>query len=524
MKTLENDFFNPFECCSAGILVRNAETRKFVHANSAFAKLLGCEPDELTLLESKNLFPAESLAHSESELNALADGKKILVSCIPCLKKDGTIIHTDAYASNAGVAGGEYHVFFFTDSAKRKSSEKEIFENEEKYRTILENIEQVYYETDLAGNFTFFNAPLCDLLGFSRRELTGMNYRQYMDRENADKVRGICKNVYRTGVPDRGFVWDFIRKDGSIRQIGASVFPMKNREGRPVGFRGIARDISERKKTETETAQNQKLESIGRLAAGIAHEINTPTQYVGDNTHFLKDSFRDIDILLRKFENLLAAVKAGDDTAGLVPELEAAIETADVDYLREEIPVAIGQSLEGVDRVANIVRAMKEFSYPGGDEKTPMDINKAISGTITITRNEWKYIAEMKTDFDESLHSVPIFPDEFNQVILNLIINAVHAIEDKQSSDGKLGVIGVSTNLDGDWVEIRISDTGPGIPKVIRPMLFEPFFTTKGVGRGTGQGLAISHSVIVKKHGGSIRFETEMGKGTVFIIRIPVDD
>ncbi|MCK5558929.1 MAG: sensor histidine kinase, partial [Candidatus Hydrogenedentes bacterium] len=259
------------------------------------------------------------------------------------------------------------------------------------------------------------------------------------------------------------------------------------------------------------------------LAAGIAHEINTPTQYVADNTRFLEESFTDLAELLRKYGQLLEAAKQGDVAPELLAEVKAAAEQADVEYLAEEIPQAIEQSLEGVDRVSTIVRAMKEFSHPGGKDKTAIDINKAIENTITIARNEWKYVAEMVTEFDAALPLVSCLPGELNQVILNLIMNAAQAIGRvvRDDSNGK-GQITVSTRRDDGWAEIRISDTGTGIQTDVLPRIFDPFFTTKEVGKGTGQGLAIARSVIADKHGGTIDFESEEGKGTVFTVRLPI--
>jgi len=194
-------------------------------------------------------------------------------------------------------------------------------------------------------------------------------------------------------------------------------------------------------------------------------------------------------------------------------------------YLTDEVPKDIQQTLEGVERDRNIVQAMKEFSHPVGKEETFINLNKAIQNTITVARNEWKYVAEMVTDFDPSLPLVSCLPGELNQVFLNMIINAAHAIADVvgDGSKGK-GTITVSTRHDGNWAEVRISDTGMGIPENIRSRIFDPFFTTKKVGKGTGQGLTISHSVIVDKHGGTIHFETEVGKGTTFIIRLPIEN
>jgi signal transduction histidine kinase len=287
--------------------------------------------------------------------------------------------------------------------------------------------------------------------------------------------------------------------------------------------RQLQADIKKRDLMEVQLRQAQKLESIGQLAAGIAHEINTPIQYVGDNTRFIQDAFADVSKLLRQHESLLQAVEQNAATPQLISEVKSAIAAADVTYLEKEIPKAAAQTLEGVERVTRIVRAMKDFSHPGASEKTTTNLNKAIESTLMVSRNEWKYVAEMVTDFDPNLPSAPCLPGEFNQVILNLVINAAHAITDVVGSGATAkGTITVSTRRCGELAEIRIRDTGPGIPEKIRERIFDPFFTTKGVGKGTGQGLAIAHSVIVERHGGRLLFETEVGKGTTFVIQLPL--
>ena len=263
--------------------------------------------------------------------------------------------------------------------------------------------------------------------------------------------------------------------------------------------------------------------SIGQLAAGIAHEINTPTQYVSDNTRFLRDAFGDLAGLLTEFSGLLEAARAETPVRDMISAIDDSLEKADLGYLMEEIPKAIDQSLDGVERISKIVLAMKEFSHPGVNGKTGVDINKAIASTITVASNEWKYVTELQTEFDPSLPLVPCLAAELNQVILNLIINAAHAIAEL-TRDGRKGTITVRTRRVGSMAEISISDTGCGIPEEIRSRVFDPFFTTKEVGKGTGQGLAISRSVIVDKHDGTISFETEDGKGTTFFIRLPLAD
>ena len=294
-------------------------------------------------------------------------------------------------------------------------------------------------------------------------------------------------------------------------------------DDRGVTFIFMGEDISDRLLLEHELVQAQKLESIGHLAAGIAHEINTPTQFVGDNVRFLSDSFSEIGRLLEQYQRLLAAAKTGVWPEALIETCEEANRGADLEYLLAEIPKAIEQSTEGIDRVATIVRAMKEFAHPGSKEKTAVNLNKAIESTAIVARNEWKYVADLHTNLDPSLPPVPCLVGEFNQVVLNMIVNATHAIVDAVKGTGGKGTITICTGRVGDFVEVRIADTGMGIPESIRHKIFDPFFTTKEVGQGTGQGLAIARSVVVDKHGGTIAVESEVGKGTTFLIRLPLN-
>ncbi|MDR3709655.1 MAG: PAS domain S-box protein [Capsulimonadaceae bacterium] len=304
--------------------------------------------------------------------------------------------------------------------------------------------------------------------------------------------------------------------------LGLTINPLKDVNEKQSGFLLLATDITKRRVLESQLAQSQKLESIGNLAAGIAHEINTPIQYVGDNTRFLNDAFLDLHKVVKTCKDIVEATEKHDSVNEIVKQLRSALEEADVDYLTEEIPSAINQSLEGVERVAHIVRAMKEFSHPGQEEMTSVDLNRAIDSTITVARNEWKYVADIHTDFEEDLPAVPCYPSSFNQVILNMIINAAHAISDVVAGSNSKGTISVSTRRAGGMAEITISDTGTGIPADILGRIYDPFFTTKPVGRGTGQGLSISHTVIVEKHQGTIDVDTKVGSGTTFTIRLPL--
>lgn len=315
-----------------------------------------------------------------------------------------------------------------------------------------------------------------------------------------------------------------LRVDGTPfpLELAVSVFEL---EGKRHGV-WICRDITARKEAqekqlrlEQELRQSQKLESLGTLASGIAHEINTPIQYINDNAHFLKESFADLMSVFQAYDVLLQKAETDDQFKEQVGAVRANAKAADVDFLKEEIPSSIVQTLDGIERISKIVNAVKEFSHPGTTEMTAIDMNQAIETTLSVTRNEWKYVAEVETAFDQSLPMVPCLPGDINQVIMNLIVNAAHAIESK-GGDG-LGQITIKTHHTDSNVEISVTDTGCGIPEANRGQIFDPFFTTKDVGKGTGQGLSIAFNIVTQKHDGALSFTTEEGVGTTFTITLP---
>lgn len=287
----------------------------------------------------------------------------------------------------------------------------------------------------------------------------------------------------------------------------------------------LGQALAQLRGTQAKLIQAQKLEAIGQLAAGIAHEVNTPTQYVSDNTSFAQKAVAGLITALQASMAVVQAVKDGTVAPDLIAAADAAVEKAKVPYLIKQLPRALDQSREGLERIASIVQAMKEFSHPSGSEKKLVNLRETIETTIAVARNEWKYVADVELDMPAALPLVPALRNEFNQVILNLIVNAAHAIGEATAggSQGKGKIRIVGRNL-GEQVEIRISDTGAGIPEAARAKVFEPFFTTKEVGKGTGQGLAIAYSVIVDKHQGSISFETEVNRGTTFVLCLPLAD
>lgn len=280
--------------------------------------------------------------------------------------------------------------------------------------------------------------------------------------------------------------------------------------------------IHERERLQNQLLEAQKLESIGQLAAGIAHEINTPAQYVGDNTRFLRNEFQGIMKLIDSCACFLNHENDQLSWEERSTQIRETLDDLDFEFIRDEIPQAIDQSIEGIDRITHIVKAMKEFSHPGSAHKEPADINAAIKSTSVVCSNRWKYAADIEFDFDSTLGPVPCLLGEFNQVVLNMIVNAADAIESHHAGSGEKGQICVSTRKRDQFVQICIKDNGGGMPESVRAKIFDPFFTTKVVGKGTGQGLAISRDVIVNKHGGKVVCETEEGVGTKFIIELPL--
>ncbi len=314
--------------------------------------------------------------------------------------------------------------------------------------------------------------------------------------------------------------------NGSAEPVWVEIFVtlVQRTDGSPGFLTVVCHDISHRKRMELELMHAQKLESIGQLAAGIAHEINTPTQYVSDNTTFLESGFSKLLQVVDDYEALLTRVDGGERlSAAEVKAAKRRLRKAKLPFLRAQIPEAIEQSLDGLDRISKIVGAMKDFSHPSRGEKRAIDLNRAIEATVRISRNEWKFVATVDLELDASLPLVPAIADELNQVFLNILVNAAHAIADKHAP-GDLGTITIRTYLEGERAVVAIRDTGAGMPPAVQARIFDPFFTTKEVGKGTGQGLSIAHSIIVDKHGGRIQLDSTPGEGTEFRLLLPLTE
>ncbi len=390
------------------------------------------------------------------------------------------------------------------------------------WREVIDTSNDAFVSVDASGVVSEWNVRAEALFGWSREAAIGrpLHDTLFPEKRGESPASGL-QQLTRAGHEGKRIEVLATCSDG--REIPAEIsMSMMHRNGEIV-FNAFIHDISARRELQAQLAHGQKLESIGQLSAGIAHEINTPTQYVGDNTRFVRDALDDVMAVLDAYAKLADDVRSGADPQRALTEVEQALETADLDYLTGELKDAVSQSLDGIDRVASIVRAMKEFSHPGSATKTPTNLNEAIAATITVATNEWKYVAAVERDFDDSLPLVPCLPGDFNQVVLNIIVNAAHAIGDKLGKNStEKGLITVSTKAEAEWARITITDSGCGIPDDVVNRIFDPFFTTKDVGVGTGQGLAISRSVIVDKHAGTLEVDTKLGEGSTFTIRIPL--
>ena len=402
-------------------------------------------------------------------------------------------------------------------TAAAQETAKQLQEQNVKVQAILDYAAEGIITIDSNCKVTSFNPAAVRIFGCPSDEIIGHCLSVLVPEFSTERMAQIHSSQH--GYQD-SFECTGRRADGSEFILEITVSCVSQNELKMII--AFVRDRTKRKNLESQLALAQKMESVGQLAAGIAHEINTPIQYVGDNAKFLKDAFGDLETLLELHENLSHEVESNGEYLALVEMIRTKVQAADLDFVREEVPQAIEQAISGAERVASIVRAMKEFSHPGVSQRTAFDVNQSIQSTITVSSNEWKYFATVETDFQDSLPNAIGYPGDLNQAFLNMIVNAAHAIEKRQESEkSHVGLIKVSSRSIDNWIEISISDNGTGIPKDDQGRIFDPFFTTKPVGKGTGQGLSITHGVIVEKHGGSLKVESKPGQGTTFTLRIP---
>ena len=374
-------------------------------------------------------------------------------------------------------------------------------------RTMIDLIPAFIYAKDAHSRFTASNKLVANRMGVEPEDLLGKTDFDFFPREMAEKFFADEQALIQSGIPliDREEI-AYDKTRGMDRVILTSKMPLRDADGNLTGIVGTGFDITDRKAAEERMASSDRLESIGRLAAGVAHEINTPIQYLSDSVSFIREGVKE---LLEYIDALRASMPQP-------PEADENVED-----LRKEMPPALTLVAEGLSRIAEIVRSMKDFAHADQTEMCAVDLNRTIASTLVIARSEYKPVAEVETSFGQ-IPPVTCHAGQINQVVLNIVVNAAHAIADKVQRTGSIGKITVSTRVEDQHVVIAIGDTGNGIPEEIRQNIFDPFFTTKEVGRGTGQGLSIARAVVVKGHKGELDFTTETGKGSTFFVRLPL--
>jgi len=397
----------------------------------------------------------------------------------------------------------------YHDISKIKRSEIKL----KKLKTAIETASETIVITDSEGLIEYANPAFSVITGYTLDEAIGLNPR-----------------VLKSGLHDKKFykeLWDIItsgkiwygiftnkKKDGSLYQEAASISPVLNRKGVITNYIAVKRDISNEIKLQKQLVESQKMESIGIMASGIAHEINTPLQYIMDNLTFIMDNFKE----LKKYKDFI------HEFVKITDEIKDFQKKVDIDFVVSEIPEALKDSLNGVKIIRNIINSMRTFSHKSEDKQVIDDINKHIIATTEISKNSWKNILDMKLNLSDNLPKIKVNIGKINQVILNLIVNAVDAIKDDKNKKKKNNEILISSYVKDEFLVISIKDTGSGIDESNKDKIFAPFFTTKGVGKGTGQGLSISYNIIVNEHNGSMSFESEEFKGTTFFIELPLSE
>ncbi len=524
LRESERKFRTLFEKSSDAVLVFDGE--RYMDCNEAAIELLGFA-SKTDLLSAD---PATFHPEKQPDGRMSVDVEREMFAAVRtkgehryewvCRTRPGKGVWVESVLTSIPYVGRDVLYMVWRDITVRKREEEERL----RLATALEQAAEGIVVTDTTGTILYVNPSFERVTQFSREESLGRPHDLIQSNREDECELTEMRRAIGAGRVWKGRVAN-TRKDGSMYQSETTISPVRDASGAIRNYVIVSYDVTKEATLEAQLIQAQKMEAIGELASGIAHEINTPTQYIGDNIRFFQESSRNIFDLLAKYDELVNALKKNESVANLVKDVDRMVQTLDLEYLIEEIPTAIQQSLEGNSRVAEIVRAMKEFAHPGIEEKAGYDINHGIQNTIAVARNEWKYVADVELDLDPRVPEVPCLPGSFNQVVLNLVVNAAHAITDVvgDGSSGK-GKIRISTRAIDGWAEVRVSDTGTGIPETIRKKIFDPFFTTKRAGKGTGQGLALVHAVVVDKHSGTIEVESELGKGTTFIIRIPLAD
>lgn len=509
-----------FDLAPAALFYKDAEG-VFRECNRAYEAFLGISRQDLLGKTVSDIAPPELAAIYKVKDDELLNRGGVQIYESRVLDAEGAFrdvvfhkaVNRDEDGRPLGILG------IITDVTDFRRAERERRENELILRRILEGMRAAIVIIDPRDRtIVEVNQAAADIIGLPGSELVGHSTGVLAFADAAGQPVNQMASILDSDGANREF--RLIRPDGRVVPVARTVVSGYHR-GRMLLYE-IFFDLTERKALERQLAVARKLESIGELAAGIAHEINTPTQYIGDNLRFLEQGFADLMACSDRLAAFVETARASGLNAAEADEIAKVVKEFDLPFLRQEIPKAIEQSLEGVGRVTSIVTAMRRFSHPGGEEKTAVDLAQVIDNTLIVARNEWKYVARAESRIEPDLPPVRGLAGDIGQVILNLLLNAAQAIAEKVAGTGDKGRIDIVAERDGDFARLTVRDTGPGIPEEHLDKIFDPFFTTKEVGKGTGQGLAIAHHIVVEKHGGTIEVDTGPGRGAAFVIRLPL--
>jgi PAS domain S-box-containing protein len=478
LRESENKFRSLVENAIVGVYL--IQDGVFRYVNLRLAEIHGYEAEEMVgkMGPNQSTYP-EDLSIVERNIDKRLKGEEAIHYEFRIVTKSQEIRYVEVFGSRTMYQGRPAVLGTMLDITDRKKAEEALRQSEERYRNILESIEDGYYEVDLAGNFTFFNDSMCRIYGYSREEFMDISYRKYTDQETAKKVFQAYNRVYRTGEPDRGFAHEIIRKDGTKRYVATSISLLKDPSGKPTGFRGISWDVTEKKKLEEQLFQTEKLRAVGEMASGVAHDFNNALAAILGNTQLLLHTAQDEELK----ETLKIIEKVAKDSS-------------------------------------HTVRRLQDFTRKGVDQELfKVDVNAIIRDSMEMTKPKWKdepqsrgVRIEMVLNLEE-IPSISGNASELREVITNIIFNAIEAMPEG-------GKVEIHTTKKRKNVQIRISDTGIGISEETKKRIFEPFFTTKPFTH-TGLGLSMSYGII-KRFGGEIEIESNLGQGTTFTIILPV--
>ena len=528
LRESERRFQSTFEQAAIGMAIVGADG-KMLQVNRRLCEIVGYTEDELLTLRFQDVTHPDDLAADLEPHRALRSGELASYSRHKrYVRKDGDIVWINLAVATVRDESGkklDYFVSAFEDITAAKRAEVALQESEEKFRRLFDSAHDAIMTLE-PPTWRFTDANPATLAMFKAKDVADFTSHGPYDlspekqpdgRTSGDAARAMIDTAMSEG--SAFFEWTHKRIDG--QEFPATVLLTRMERGGQQFLQSTVRDMSKQKQLELELGHARKLEAVGQLAAGIAHEINTPAQYVGDGVHFLKEAFEGYQRLVSQYRRAVEVLATAGGQDALVSEIRAIEEDIDIAYLDANVPGSFESCQDGISRITTIVRAMKEFAHPDQTEMAPADLNQALQTTLAVAKNEYKYVADVATEFGD-LPPVLCHVGDLNQVFLNLIVNAAHAIGDVVGQGGGKGTIRITTCREGDLARIDIADTGSGIPETIRSRIFDPFFTTKEVGKGSGQGLAIARSIVVTKHHGSLTFESELGKGTTFTIRLPI--